>query len=719
MTLKTEFVLSAKDETQAAFNSVNGALSKVYGSSVNLVNSFKNIAMAATGLTGVGSLAIFKGQIDSAIAAMGGLKDAAEKTGASVENLSALKGVAKIGDRDFGMIENSIVKLNKALHGTDDESKGAGKALAALGLDLQKLRQMDPAEAFVEIARAQEKFSDGGGKTAALLAIMGKNAAELIPYMHDLAEQQKLVGKVTSEQAKAADEYEKNLKRLTASWGALSRQMAGAVVGPLKDITDWMVQAQKEGGVLAGVFMGIGAAVTKAFGGEINPGKIADKSANEAFAKVADLRKQLGEAESGKQKKGWFGESLGIANIDEIKAQLSVAERELKGSIKRRDKIVAGEVEADKPKDNSLNKQTFGAAPKEPKSGSGSKSIDAAANLIGTLDKQISVRALDLSTTEKLTAAEKESAQVMQQLDSGAIKATASQRALIEGKLQFLVAADKELTKQKEYNDALENASQAMTTHRQKMVESISVAENQAEVYGLTESQLSVVTQARLTDAIAMAQANGASEETIKYLEEELKLRGQLTDALVKVDKKRIEQQGAATDQTNEFAQQAARNIQSSLADFLFDPFADGADKMAQKFGQTIQRMAADAAAAQIGKALFGDMGSGKTGGDSGLVGAGMSALSKVNWAALFSFDGGGSTGRGLRTGGVDGKGGFPAILHPNETVVDHTKGQRMGGNNITIHVNSPSGDSAEIRRSAAAGARSALGFMGGARRYA
>jgi hypothetical protein len=42
--------------------------------------------------------------------------------------------------------------------------------------------------------------------------------------------------------------------------------------------------------------------------------------------------------------------------------------------------------------------------------------------------------------------------------------------------------------------------------------------------------------------------------------------------------------------------------------------------------------------------------------------------------AGLFSFDGGGYTGSGARTGGVDGKGGFPAILHPNETVVDHTR---------------------------------------------
>ena len=40
----------------------------------------------------------------------------------------------------------------------------------------------------------------------------------------------------------------------------------------------------------------------------------------------------------------------------------------------------------------------------------------------------------------------------------------------------------------------------------------------------------------------------------------------------------------------------------------------------------------------------------------------------------LLSFDGGGFTGSGSRSGGVDGRGGFPAILHPNETVIDHTR---------------------------------------------
>jgi len=58
------------------------------------------------------------------------------------------------------------------------------------------------------------------------------------------------------------------------------------------------------------------------------------------------------------------------------------------------------------------------------------------------------------------------------------------------------------------------------------------------------------------------------------------------------------------------------------------------------------------------------------------------------------SGNGGGFTGLGSRTGGVDGKGGFPAILHPNETVVDHTKGQSMGGTS-TVNFNISTVDAA------------------------
>ena len=69
------------------------------------------------------------------------------------------------------------------------------------------------------------------------------------------------------------------------------------------------------------------------------------------------------------------------------------------------------------------------------------------------------------------------------------------------------------------------------------------------------------------------------------------------------------------------------------------------------------------------------------------------SGLGQVAQIKAQSFDGGGFTGSGSRSGGLDGKGGFPAVLHPNETVVDHTKGQGMGGITIVNNINAKGAD--------------------------
>jgi hypothetical protein len=60
-------------------------------------------------------------------------------------------------------------------------------------------------------------------------------------------------------------------------------------------------------------------------------------------------------------------------------------------------------------------------------------------------------------------------------------------------------------------------------------------------------------------------------------------------------------------------------------------------------------------------------------------VGFGLAQVAQIKAA---SFEGGGFTGMGARSGGIDGRGGFLATLHPNESVIDHTKGQ---GSGITV----------------------------------
>ncbi len=85
----------------------------------------------------------------------------------------------------------------------------------------------------------------------------------------------------------------------------------------------------------------------------------------------------------------------------------------------------------------------------------------------------------------------------------------------------------------------------------------------------------------------------------------------------------------------------------------------------------------------KVWQQVFGGMG-GRSGG-GGLLssimgifggGGGVKVPTSVLSAIAPSFSGGGYTGSGARSGGLDDKGGFMAMLHPQETVIDHTRGQ-------------------------------------------
>lgn len=50
------------------------------------------------------------------------------------------------------------------------------------------------------------------------------------------------------------------------------------------------------------------------------------------------------------------------------------------------------------------------------------------------------------------------------------------------------------------------------------------------------------------------------------------------------------------------------------------------------------------------------------------------------------SFDGGGFTGLGSRSGGLDGQVRFWSLSHPQETEIDYNNGRSVGG--VTNHLN-------------------------------
>lgn len=77
----------------------------------------------------------------------------------------------------------------------------------------------------------------------------------------------------------------------------------------------------------------------------------------------------------------------------------------------------------------------------------------------------------------------------------------------------------------------------------------------------------------------------------------------------------------------------------------------------------------------------------------------GYASVGLIAGQTIASFEGGGMTPSGPRSGGVDGKGGFLSVLHPNEKVEDMTTGTRNSGGdvNFKLIVNNYSDQPAQI----------------------
>jgi hypothetical protein len=660
------------------------------GAAKRIESAFRGVGPLFAGITGALSVGAFAAGIAKTIEFAGALDDMAERTGATVENLSALSGVAKIGGHDLELVESSVIKLNKALHGSDDESKGAAKALAAIGLSVDDLKSKDPAEAMLEVAKALDKFADGGGKSAVAIALLGKSGAQALPFLKDLAEKGELVGKITSEQAAQAEQYEKNMARLTTQMSAFSKAVALEMLPALNNLSSELAAGSQAAG---GFWSFFGTTLTT------NPLKNIQEN-------ISDTRSSIAELERDKEKGVKIDEARYSRLIAKEKTLKAVAQsRALQGSGDGNMDANDRRFQQQKPSLDDVKLDPD----KKPKK-TGAAKVDAANQLIQSLNQQIAVKEADALTTDKMTESEKQAVKIRFDLENGTLKATAAQRASINADLDKLVALDKALTAQKEYQAAVDRQDNTNLKSYQTMIDRIAAVERETELYGLTEAQISVVEQARLRDAIAMAKENGAYPEHIAFLEKELERRALLSDALSGKERKAYESEDAikalqSLKEMDEFAKSAAKNIQDTLADFLFDPFADGLDGMAQKFGQTIQRMVADAAAAQLARSLFGDMG--KTGEVGGWVGTAFTALKDI----LPSFD--------VGTDYVPRD--MVAQIHKGERIVpaaQNKPGLQGGSISLTQHFHGQT-DARTVKRAGAATLREVQALMANSARVA
>lgn len=164
-------------------------------------------------------------------------QDLAEKTGDTAENIASLAVAAGTAGTQMETIVSASQKLTKGLTGVDDESKAAGAALTALGIDIENFKNLKPADQFEEVGRALNGFADGTEKTAVAMALFGKSGAELLPFLKEIGAEGGRQVILTEQQIRQADEYKDRQAKLRAEISLHAQAIASEMLPAYVDLT--------------------------------------------------------------------------------------------------------------------------------------------------------------------------------------------------------------------------------------------------------------------------------------------------------------------------------------------------------------------------------------------------------------------------------------------------------------------------------------------------
>ncbi|ODS95533.1 MAG: hypothetical protein ABS56_15515 [Lautropia sp. SCN 69-89] len=181
-----------------------------------------------------------------------------QKTGVSVEALTALDYAAKLSDVTTEGLTKALQKLSVAMFDTQVNGQEGSAALKALGISATDAQgQIRPTEAvLLDLAEKFADMPDGADKAALAVKLFGKEGLTIIPFLNQgregitaLMEEAQRLGLVMSEDvARASEVFNDNLTRLSAIFEGVQRQVGAAVIPILADFTEQVILAQTETG---------------------------------------------------------------------------------------------------------------------------------------------------------------------------------------------------------------------------------------------------------------------------------------------------------------------------------------------------------------------------------------------------------------------------------------------------------------------------------------
>lgn len=514
------------------------------------------------------SVGAFSSWIQQSIDAADAAAETAQSLGITIEAYQGLSFAASTAGVEQEGLTGALNKFNKTIAAAAAGGKKQAAAFGDIGVSVRDANGglKDADQLLLEVADKFQGYEDGANKAALAQELFGKTGAKLIPLLNqgkqgitDLMTQAQRLGLVmSSEAAAAADQFNDNMTVLAGVSRGYANNIATGLLPALNELSGLLIDiasdtdSAAESGEGLGTMLKFLTSLALSFGAALEAEGIALGGLAAAAVQAANGDFAIA------------GQTLASIGDDIDKATAKAESRIDKlwdGTYKK-----SGE---DAAKTADLLKKALERQNAETKKGATDSEKAAAA-----IDKQ--VQALqEQAATVGMTTRE---ATLYKLAQDGATEAQLKSATAALAVVDAYEKGQKAIKDQTERLDAFKQVQESTFTDGQKL---------------LNDYQKSVET--------LRASLNAGDINQNQY--------DHVMDGLDKGLSKSQDKLTETKDQISVFADEAARNAQDAFADFLFDPFADGVDGMAANFGKVIQRMVAEAAAAQLMELALGKKG--------------------------------------------------------------------------------------------------------------
>lgn len=601
-------------DTQRAEKSMKGLERTAAGVSKGIAAGFTAVGSVVGGaIAAIASVDAAIAGLTNAINAADRIDELSARFSISTETLSGWGYAAKMTGSDLESLVGIIPKFSKNIADASKAGSEADKTFKALGISVKdqagNLRSFE--DLLPEVQNRFAGISNETTKTALAMQLFGKSGAEFLEFlslgadglrtMEDRARSLGIV--IDADTAGAAAEFNDRVDDLRAATQGWFTQLAAELLPTLTDLTTQLVDIAREGGGVRDVATSIASAFHEI-------GKAA-----EIFGVVENWLDRLRGGLVAVEKQG-------NAVIKLVTGQYSGVLGSQGGGWEgfARD-YQAGTEFADRGW-KAMQGQAAGI-PEGARSGPRGRSTQATADEIQATKDQ----------TEQLRKAAEWEGKLQSLWGESAEKSKRATKAKKEG-----------MTEEQKAADALAKSYDSLNTSMDRRLYLLEHGDSQAAAvqYDIERGELQKLSDEQKANLQNMAQV-------IDAMEDYKAIYGDGIDSMAGKTKE-------ATDSMSVFADQAARNMQSSFADFLFDPFEDGFDGMVKGFADSLKRMAAEAASAEIFK-MIGNWA-------SGYSGAGSSWINTLG-SAISSYSGGRAGGGPVAGDNVYrvGEGGRPELF--------------------------------------------------------